>query len=292
MLPKLASIFGVSIDYLLGCAQPSSEKVYEAEIVPAREEQEKEGLHYQNGHFEFSFNSGRKGDLAIAIWVLLVGGLLLASVMLGWNVAFWPLLWQSALMVFGLAGLYPRFSVFRLGCALFGGYFLLESTGITSFGISGKLVLPICLLLFGLGLLIDAVRKPRKPAFSFHHSGDNRHRSCCNTGEESFDCSTSFGENTYFIDLPRLRRGEASVSFGEQTVDLTGVEEIAENCRLEASCSFGEMTILVPLRWKVEADSRTAFGAFEFEGQPDAAPQGVILLCASASFGVISIKYI
>ena len=109
---------------------------------------------------------------------------------------------------------------------------------------------------------------------------------------ESFACSISFGEDTYYIDLPRLSRGEADVSFGELTVDLSGCEEITAGCHLEANCSFGQLNILVPRRYRVDAATSTAFASIGYSGRPDPEPQGVISVAANASFGEISIRYI
>lgn len=109
---------------------------------------------------------------------------------------------------------------------------------------------------------------------------------------EHFDCACSFGENHRLITLPRLSSGEASVSFGELTVDLSGCSEIANHCQIEASCSFGELKLLVPSHCRVEPDASTAFGAVEFEGHAAPDANTVIVLDCSANFGQICIHYI
>lgn len=94
MLPKLAEIFGISIDMLLGCVQ--TETVYEAEVVhhnsSENDAEESNGIHIQNGNWALKLDNGRKGSIGIAVWVLLVGGLLLASNLLSWNASFWDIL--------------------------------------------------------------------------------------------------------------------------------------------------------------------------------------------------------
>lgn len=288
-LPKLAEIFGVSTDSLLGRDAPPP--VREAEVVT--EENEPEGFHYQKGNWEFRWDSGKKGSLAFAVLVLLVGGLLLAGSILNWEVSFWGLLWPSALLVFGLAGLFPRFSFISLGCFLFGVYFLADELNILPFQISGSIVFPAILVLFGISLLADALRKPKKPKCRIVHNGNSaKHKSHCAAEGEHFECSTSFGEDSQYITLPRLRSGSASVSFGELTVDLSGCEEIAAGCTIDASCSFGELKLLVPRQYRVEHSKRTAFASIDVQGQSDPNAQQTIYVEANVSFGEISIRYI
>jgi hypothetical protein len=153
-------------------------------------------------------------------------------------------------------------------------------------------LLPAFLLLFGLSLLVDALKKPAKHSFSFRRNGKNIKKSYCNISDERFECTLSFGEKSYLVDTPHLQGGAASVSFGELEIDLSGCESIASDCSIDATCSFGELTFKVPRRWRVEADSNTSFGNFEVEGYPDSDPAAVIKLDASASFGEICVKYI
>ena len=289
MLPRLAEIFGISIDELLGREVPPP--IYEGEVV---DEKEPEGIHVQKGDWVFHYDSGKKDAVAFAILVLLLGTLTLASKVLDWDVSFWNIFWPSALLIFGLNGLFPKFSVFSLGVALFGSYFLVNNLGIWSLNIAGELIFPIVILLFGLGLLIDALRKPKKPRFSFSHSNDKSdkaHSTFCEE-DECFDCSVSFCENTHVVSLPRLSSGEASVSFGELTLDLTQCEEISDECELDLSCSFGTLTLMVPKSCRVVPDSSTSFGSLDFSGHPDPDARAVIRLDGSVSFGSIEIQYV
>lgn len=291
MLPKLAQIFGTSVDSLLGLTALEQGKVYEAEVVTEAEAKAEEE---PRNKWEFHYDASRKGSLAMAIWVLAVGSLMLANIILNWEVGLWDIAWPSAVLMFGLCGLYPKFSFFNLGCALFGGYFLLENLGLTSLGLSSELVLPVVVILFGLSLLADALHKPKKHRFSVTHNGRNisNTKSNCSFGDESFDSVVSFGEGYHLIDLPRLSAGTATISFGEATVDLTACGQLASNCTIEATCSFGELTLRVPRRFRVESSSSTAFASVDVSGHPDPEPEGVIFLNATASFGEIGIDYI
>ena len=287
-LPKLARIFGTTTDALLGI---EPEPAHAAELVTPEEDNEPEGIHFNTGNWDFHWDGGRKSRLGLALLVLLVGGLLLAGRMLQWDVSFWGLLWPCALLVFGLGGLYPRFGFFRLGCALFGGYALADEIGVLPDWLGGKMIFPILLLVFGLSLLAEALRRPGKPRFRFRHHGKDRFSSSCRLGEDSFTCAIDFGSDSRYIDLPRLSRGDIACSFGELTVDLSGCGEVSSDCGVEADCSFGTVTILIPRRFRAELDSNTAFGGVEVTGHPDPGAAPIAMEC-NVSFGTVELRYI
>ena len=298
MLPRLAEIFGITTDELLGIQR--EQPVHLAEVLP-EDDSEPEGLHFKGtaGDWELNWDGGRKSGVALALWVLLTGGLLLASNILSWGADLWGIAWPSALLLFGLFGLYPRFSCFRLGCALFGGYFLVNNLVPDFFVLERQYLLPVFLLLFGLSLLVDALRKNKKPTFRVFHNGqqvlrkEGGHRqNHFRADGETFEYSVCFGEDRKAVELPRLSGGSVSVSFGELTLDLTGCGEFAEGCAIGADCSFGELTILVPRCCRVESITGTAFGAVDVSGQPSPEAQSVIHMDCSANFGEIQIRYI
>ena len=284
MLPKLSRLIGITVDELLGLepAQPETPRV--AEVVPQQEENKKE--------WNVELGGGRRSGIAVALWILLTGALLLVAGMRSCAAGFWELLWPSALIVFGGFSLLRRVSVLRLGCTLFGIYAALNALRIPHFLVGrDDLLLPGILLLLGLSLLTEALRKPRRSCFCF--TGMDKHTgSTARTEGEGFRCSISFGEDSREIVLPRLSRGEADVSFGELTVDLTGCGEIAEGCRLRGTASFGELEFVVPASCRVEHRIRTGFGNVETEGRPAPDADRVIFLEGSASFGEIKIKYL
>ena len=154
------------------------------------------------------------------------------------------------------------------------------------------LLLPVFLLIFGFSLLVDALRKPKNRRFSFNGSHKSKTRSYYDIQEDTFNCNLSFGERHILVDAPRLRRGDVNLSFGELVLDLSGCDEIAPGCTIDASCSFGELVIKIPRRYRVEANAGTSFGDFEVKGQPDARAEAVIALDASVSFGELCLEYI
>lgn len=292
MLPKLAEVFSVTTDELLGLEK---KEVHIAEVVtqPENGEEEPDGLHINNGTWEFKWDGGRKSGVGAAVWLLLAGSVLFAANIRHWDISFFHVLWSSGMMVFGLFGLYPKLSVFRLGCALLGGYFLYIE--VFSHTFETEYILPVFLLLFGLSLLIDALRRPKHGRFNISHNGKplgDSSKNHCDYDGEYFDCATNFGENHYNIQLPRISGGRADVSFGEMTVDLTGCEEVADGCQIDLNCSFGQLEVLIPRKYRAVPVSSTAFAAVETKGSPGAGAEVSIALNCNASFGEISIRYI
>lgn len=279
MLPKLAELFGTTTDELLGIREmPKSEN-------PKKEE--KSG-------WEFHWDSGRRGAVAVAIFVILVGALLFAARLLDWQVGFWGIAWPSALLVFGLASLRHGFHFTKIICALLGAYFLVNNIGVFEFYLDKKFLFPALVVIVGLSLLLDALKKPKKGTFSVHRKGDvpRKQRDHFTEEGETFNCSVAFGEVNHRIYLPRLSSGRASVSFGEMELDLRGCDEIAENCEIEVSVSFGSMQISVPSEYRVECSAGTSLGEMTIHGNPAEQCKGYITLTGGVSFGELDIYYI
>lgn len=285
ILPKLAEIFGTSTDALLGMEK---ETVHEAEVVEPQIENEPEGLHFDNGQVEFHYDGGRRSALGMALWVLLTGALMLLEFFQNGTLDMWNTAWPTGLLVFGIMGLYRKFSFLRLGFALIGGYFLL-TLNFVSLPYNNTLLLPVLLVLFGGSLLFDALKKPSKRVFSITHKGRNGDFHC---NGNRFDCSTTFGEDRRRVQLARMEGGEANVSFGELEVDLSGCQEFAPGCQVELNCSFGELKLKVPKTCRVRRTDSASFGSVEIKGEPNPdAPYELPVLC-NVSFGEIEIRYV
>jgi len=285
MVPRLAELFGITTDALLGVER---KVVHEAQVVKETEKSTEEG----ESSWELNIDSGRKGGIALAVWILLSGGMLLCSNMMHLGASLWDVLWPTALLVFGVFGLWPRFSFLRLGCALLGAHFALSNLNLPVFPLGRELLLPAVLLLLGLSLLAEALRKGKKKNFQLRHNGKNVTKNSYETGEDWFFCSTSFGEAERLILLPILREGNAEVSFGELRVDLSGCAEVANGCTIQVSCAFGELELLVPRGCLVEPAVQTSFASLDFRGAPAPDADRILRLEGSASFGEISIRYL
>lgn len=283
MLPKLAKLFGITVDALLGVAETPEEQPKEIpqETMDAPV------------HTVVENTPGRRAGIGIALWLLLTGLVLTAVELFHYShrgISVWMAAGLSGLTVFGLMGLYPRFSMLRLGCGLLGGYYLYCSVCRPAVMLSEELLLPILLLFFGLSLLVDAIRGKKVPVG--HCNMEELSRNYFGYDGNAFDCRTGFGEGHRVIQLPQLEGGTAEVTFGELSVDIHDCQTIAENCCIRLKCCFGSLTLYVPRRWRLLCVNKTAFGAVQEYGCANPDAEGTIRVESSVSFGEIKIKYI
>ena len=288
-LPKLATIFGISVDELLGA---TAEPVREAEVVDSADSS---GLHVDGGKWEFHWDAGRRGSLGFACWVLLMGGLLLADNLAQLGVGFWSLAWPSFLMMLGLFN-GKKFSWTNVGFVLLGGYFLVKNLGILPFELGGKILWPALVILFGISLLADAIRKPKHATYRFQNNrtGEEHRKAIhyCQVEDGEFECENCFGDGDFLITTELLRCGEAENNFGSAKLDLSGVKAVSEDCRIEIACNFGQTKLLIPRRFGVQLSPETAFGSVQTQGQPAQTAEGNITISCEANFGSIVICYI
>ena len=281
ILPRLADIFGITTDALLGRSEP----VYQAEVVSEEKEKDKPIV---NIHWD----GGRKSTFGVAVWVLAVGTLYLLSQLLSWGMSFWDVLWPTSMLVFGLFNIWPKFSFFSMGCVLLGGYFLTQQWLPLPEDIDGGVIWAAVILLFGVSLLIDALRKPKKTECFTYEKAHGKATVALEVDDENFEYNASFTEDTAKICLQKLESGEANCTFGNYILDLTGVESVSEDCRLELNCSFGKLTLLVPGKFYVKTDNSAAVGSLNILGRPDDQAQGRITLEANCMFCNVEVQYV
>lgn len=290
ILPKLADIFGISTDMLLG-REPKI-PVCETQVITEDKKQEN-GFTYDNGKMDLHWEGIKLEGIGLACWVLLTGILYLVTRLLHIEVSFWNILWPSFLFVLGIFGLFPKFSAFRLGCALVGGYFLVDKLQLFSIELDNGIIFAVIILLIGISLLVDALRKSKKPVSAKGNVNiQGKIINDYNVDGNTFTYDAHFGSSIQMVQMDKLHTGNISTNFGEYTVDLTGVAELEDPCQLHADCSFGELTILVPRHFTIVPDSSTSFASFEIKGHPDSTSKGTIHLSADVSFGEISIRYL
>ena len=276
-LPRLAKIFGITTDELLGTA-----RTVETTVEPG-DNQEDKGV-------EISIDGGKKTSMGLAVWLLLAGAVSLFLTLQHMEIPVWTVLWSSGLLTYGIFGLWPRVSPFRLGCALAGGYFL---AGVI-FELPG-LGWPVVLIVLGLLLLVKALQKKPEHTFRFRpqdHVKVKGKKENFHMDGEHFNIETSFGENRHMVTLPRLGTGYAECNFGELTVDLSGCQEIADEAEIELDCSFGALNLLVPDNCRIIHAVSTSFGDCRVTGKPGDHADRTIHVAGDVSFGEINIRYL
>lgn len=290
ILPQLADIFGITIDALLGRAP--TEKVHNAEVV-TEEDDHSSGLHIRGNNISFILSNSKFTNILIALYVISVGILYLSSHLFQWSITLWQIIWTTAMIFFGISGFYPKFSFVRLVIGGFGVYHLLNRIFHFPVILDGGIVIAACIFAIGLTLFINAVRNPNKSFLHIDRGINNDEKTQqLNIDETTFDCRSSFGSCTQPIDISLLEYGNIECSFGEYTVDLSGVENVSENCTIDAKCACGELRILIPDYYCVKQSCSTALAEIAIKGQPSINPKGTIYINAKASMGEIIIEYI
>lgn len=105
--------------------------------------------------------------MGIALWILLIGlsgfaGEVAKNKGMGQDFSYWTICGISALLSYGIVGLGPKFSPFRLLCALCGGYFLCQSIFILRVSLNSELLFPAMLCLLGFGMLSKQLEKKKE----------------------------------------------------------------------------------------------------------------------------------
>ena len=294
MLPKLAALFGITTDELLGVV------IVEKPAAPVMEGTvENRNTNADEPDFEFHWKPGKRDAIFLSVFVLVIGTLTLISVILNLEVSFWSILWPCAILSLGIWGFFRKFSFFNVACSLFGAYFLLENMTVTSLNVSWKLIFPVLVLLLGISLLIDSFQKSkhsrwymrnnRKRASHLSHNGNLVNE--FNVVGETFTCALHFGDDYRRVEMETLLKGDVDCSFGDLTLDLCDCKAFRESCHLRVDCSFGSTTILLPKSIRLEPNSSTAFAGITIQGSPDTNASATIHMDADVSFGSITICY-
>ncbi|MBE6985334.1 MAG: helix-turn-helix transcriptional regulator [Ruminococcaceae bacterium] len=284
VLPELADLFGISIDELLG-KNTTQKQVHQAELV----NEEKED---SNGSFTWNWEPGKKHSILFAVYIILVGGLLLLNHLQSYDISWWSVVWTTFVAFVGISGLSGGFSVFSLTMTLAGVYFLLSEYDLFSFKLSWGIVIPAVLLLWGVSLLIDvfAGKKKHRSKMVHHKTNAMREYSCT---DGYLQCELSFGEYRVNATTELLKGGNVETSFGSFAVDLSGCKAVTPDCTLHVENSLGSLTLLMPKRFLAKIDNEDTFTAsVDVEGSPDAQVDGSIRICLDNSLGSFTLRYV
>lgn len=292
LLPKLAAVFQVTTDSLLGVP-------VQAEIVPAPQknthfhlnlgDDEKEEADEEKAGFTFQFDIGKQDLPWFATAVLLFAvGLLLNRTLLAplGEAGIWDLLWPSALLAFGLSSLWEQISLWAVGLIGFGGYSLLTNMHILNKwnGLNWKIILPVLLVLWAIQMFADHFREKRT-----EQSAEATHEYRTNNGELFYDAT--FCSETVAVAEPVFRSGDVDISFGNVTLDFTACETVEPGGKLAIDVSFGSVTLLLPRHWKVQEKTDRSFSSISTHGSPaDNANQLLVVEC-DLSFGTMDLQW-
>ena len=298
LLPKLAEIFQVTTDSLLGMPEKT-------EIVPAAPKSS--GIHVNIGKdegsepdeerngFTFNFDLGGKELpwFATAVLLFAVALLLNRTLLSGLGDAgVWDLMWPSALLALGLTSLWQRIGAWSVGLTAVGVYFLLVKMHILSGfpKLTWGVVVPVLLVLWAISMFADHFTG-RKRGKHVSVDGDGKATKELHMEDGTLSFEGTFGNETVTVTEDCFRGGDVEVSFGSYTLDFTGSDCLEPDSSLDAEVSFGSLTLLLPRSWRVEVESDRSASSVSTHGQPDDGAGQTLTVDADLSFSSLDIRW-
>lgn len=284
IIPLLADVLRVSTDELLG-AKPIEPRVV---VVDAGTQDKAKKPHDYN----FSFHIGKSGSLWFAIALVVVGLSFLLQKLGVISFNIWSLIWPAVILGVGVSWVISDLSVFGLGVALLGLYYLLYDLGVTSFQLSWGIIWPVLLVMLGISILLEKLVKNKRRKHGHWDCGDHTPVSDYseNDGYISYDCA--FSEDNRRVSTEEFAGGNIDMSFGKSVLDLTGCKRVKPGAVLDVDVSFGSFEMLMPRCIQVRTTEDKAFGSITIKGTPDTGATETLLLKGDVSFGSILIRYI
>lgn len=164
LLPKLAEIFGVTTDHLLGVPEPPSPAPDPSGFsIHLGDNEDEEGDNNPNGlSFHLDLNPEEFPWFAVAVLVFALS-LLLNRTMLAvlGTAGIWDLMWPSVLLAWGIGGLWKKIDLLSVAMSGCGGFFLLTNLHILpGFSLlNWQITLPVLLILWAIQTLMNHFRK-------------------------------------------------------------------------------------------------------------------------------------
>lgn len=280
-LPRLAELFGITTDELLGTRpqDPATVHIGEVEDPP------------RNWSWNFQWD---KGGVLFALFLVALGAAYITVTLLKLQVGFWSLLWPLALVYVGLSSCLNRFSAFGGGAMAAGVYFLLVNLGVIPSLITWPIILGALLVLWGVSMILDQTRKrqqKRKVILRSGHS-ENQPRRSYDLREGYADVDIVFCSDNIHVQTPELQGGNVDLAFGSLILNFADCGALAPNCCLELDCAFSSLVLQVPGRYRVDLNLERTGASLDISGAPSPTPEAALRLTGDCSFGSMKIQYI
>jgi len=287
-LPKLAEVFGVSTDVLLGVVSGNAE----AEPKPnfsCEKENSAPKVETAFGTEESSHKKAHKLEgVGFALVLIAVGAAYLISNTAHVYIPFdlWSVVWPAALLGLGIAGGIKHRAPFLFGAAFIGLYYLLAALGSPlPFPLTWSVVWPLALVLLGINILVDKLF-PKKHGKTVMQGG--RHSYSEENGYVT--CDLSFSSDNIIVTAPTVHGCNIDISFGECTIDFTRCGGFDDNAKIDIDVSFGSCKILLPSTVRAVSNASSSFGSLDIKGEPQPSSKPVYI-DGDVSFGSTEIQY-
>jgi len=193
----------------------------------------------------------RRSNFNQIFWglVILIVGVLFLAQNLGYlqDYSFWRYL-PGLLIILGIYQLFiNKFRAWSgpLLVILFGGYLLMATLQIISWGTFGSLIWPTILILIGLSIILN--RGKMGTPFK-------------TTETSNPTVFASFSEQKSRITNQNFEGGEVSAMFGGSKLDLRDARISQPPARIQTTTMFGGVEIYVPMDWDVDIQTVNFFG--------------------------------
>ena len=270
-VPIIASIFNVSCDELLGIAKPVPTTA--SEKTPSNKNPR-----------------SSRGNMGIGILFVVLGVAFLLSYSSQLPFSMWDILWPAALMGLGIAATIKNRSLFTLGAACIGLFYLLKNLGTEMpFDINWSTAWPVMFILLGLDVLLQNLfpsvfRRDVTVSLSAGFTPDGISKYQLING--FIYAETAFRQEHY-EESGEISGGDLKTIFGHCTMDLSHCTFPA-NAELSAEVSFGRLCLQLPPSVHVISKAESAFGSINITGSSDATSI-MLILRGKVSFGSLEI---
>lgn len=294
-LPRLAEIFDISTDELLGVVSGRDEP--EDELDDWDEDDDSREAEAGESGFWQNFRRFSKRYLW-ALFLIALGGTYLVAHFLKLNADFFDLLWPMMLLFYGFYHVLRRNFTFSALAILGGGYMLLLELGVVENRyVTWPVVIGLVLVLLGAGFLFSYEYKSKQK--KRHHGGHTvtgivtgreKATRVFNSNGGFIQADYAFCSDRIVVNEAEFAGGDVDVAFGSLVVDLRNCTRVCEGCTLKMDVAFGSLVILMPRHLRLDLELDRAGVSCDTSGCPNADAKPVLLRGDSA-FSSLKIQY-
>lgn len=292
LLPRLAALFGVSTDALLGMESPDPQVVI---LEKEKTDNASSGIPFVTKEKAKKWHeTARWSSISSCITAILICLVLLlrsiTSLFSGTTV--WNCIWPLLIFGLGLGSIFEH-PVFGIVIIAAGAYEAIHLGLGIGFDLPWYVILLVIAIAVLAHLLIKTVRGKNKTDMSFEYSGgsDNKDNFSFSIDGYYLKEDLNFGNRNVIYPDRIFNGADIEANFGETHIDLTNVTEFSNSPVIHVECNFGTVTIYLPKCVRLTRSSETAFAAFGVKGEPAPDATQQVIVRGEVHFGSLEIVY-
>lgn len=291
LLPRLAALFGVSTDALLGVESPDPQVVI---LEKEKVDDGRSGVPFvTKENAKKWYETARWSGISSCITAILICVVLLLRSTMGLfsGATAWNCIWPLLIFGLGLGSIFDH-PVFGIVVMAAGAYETIHFC----FGIGFDLPWYVILLVIAIAvlthILMKTVRGKNKAEMSFEYrNGSDNNKFSFSIDDYYLKEELNLGNRTVIYPDRILNGADIEVNFGETYVDLTNVTEFSNSPVIHVECNFGTVTLYLPKCVRLTRSSETAFAAFGVKGEPSPDAGQQVIVRGEVNFGSLEIVY-